>query len=160
MTRLWMQFVLAGRQLRRSPGLAVIAMLTLALGIGSTTAIFSLFDQVMLRALPVSGAQQLVRLHWSGNFSGNMRIFGGDAESYFSYPEYQQLNRQTQIFRGVLGATQATFGLSVEGQNRIADGELVSGNYFRVLGLKPALGRLFTAADETAKDANHAGASQ
>lgn len=81
-----MQFVLAGRQLRRSPGLAVIAMLTLALGIGSTTAIFSLFDQVMLRALPVSGAQQLVRLHWSGNFSGNMRIFAGDVESYFSYP--------------------------------------------------------------------------
>lgn len=142
------------RQLRKSPGFTLTAVLTLALGIGATTAIFSMFDQVLLRMLPVHDPQQLVRMDWHGSFNGSMSDFGGDVGSYYSYPMYVDLRDKNQVFSGMLATVETDFGVSWHNQAADTNGELVSGNYFQVLGLHPALGRLFTQADETAKDAN------
>ncbi len=142
------------RQLRKSPGFAVTAVITLALGIGATTAIFTLFDQVLLRVLPVAQPTQLVRLEWHGSFSGSMSSFGGDIGNYFSWPMYRDLRDRNQVFSGVLATMRARLGLSWNNHAEDADAEIVSGNYFQVLGLNPVAGRLITSADETAKDAN------
>ncbi len=142
------------RQLRKSPGFAATVVITLALGIGANAAIFSLFDQVLLRMLPVENPKELVRFHWSGAFNGSMSSFGGDSFNYFSYPMYKDLREQNQVFSGMLAADKASVGISWHGQAESRDAEIVSGNYFQVLGLRPALGRLFTAQDESAKSAN------
>src|SRR6202034_2491573 len=92
----------AFRPFRKSPGVAVTAVLTLALGIGATTAIFTMFDQVLLRMLPVEKPKELVRLEWHGSFSGSMSVFGGDVGDYFSYPMYRDLRERNQVFSGVL----------------------------------------------------------
>lgn len=144
----------AWRQLRKSPGFAITAVVTLALGIGATTAIFTMFDQVMLRMLPVHRPQELVRLYWHGSFSGAISAFGGDAGDYYSYPMYRDLRDKNQVFSGMLAAVRAGVGVSWHNQAQEESAEIVSGNYFDVLGLRPAAGRLFNAGDETAKDAN------
>jgi putative ABC transport system permease protein len=77
-------------------------VLTLALGIGATTAIFTMFDQVLLRMLPVEKPKELVRLEWHGSFSGSMSSFGGDIGNYFSYPMYRDLRDRNQVFSGVI----------------------------------------------------------
>lgn len=142
------------RQLRKSPGFAVTAIVTLALGIGATTAIFTMFDQVLLRVLPVEKPQELVRLRWHGSFSGSMSAFGGDSGDYYSYPMYKDLRDKNQVFSGMLAAMRTDVGVAWRDQAEDERAELVSGNYFQVLGLRPALGRLFTSADETQKSAN------
>ena len=144
----------AWRQLKKSPGFALIAVLTLALGIGAATAIFTLFDQVLLRVLPVADPQQLVSMDWHGSFSGSISIFGGDIGDYYSYPMYRDLRDRNQVFSGTLAAVRANVGLNWQNQAESEDAEVVSGNYFQVLGLRPFAGRLFTGADETAKNAN------
>ncbi len=145
------------RQLRKSPGFTITVVLTLALGIGANAAVFTLFDQVLLRMLPVQRPQELVRFEWNGAFNGSMSSFGGDSEghlNYFSYPMYKDIRDQNQVFSGVLATDKAQVGLSWHNQAENNDGEIVSGNYFQLLGLKPAVGRLFTPEDDTAKDAN------
>ena len=142
------------RQLRKSPGFALTAIVTLALGIGANTAVFTLFDQALLRMLPVHRPQELVRFHWKGTFRGSMSSFGGDSHNYFSYPMYKDLRDQNQVFSGVLASDKCSVGLSWHNQAENEHAEVVSGNYFQVLGLAPALGRLFTQQDDTAKDAN------
>jgi predicted permease len=146
------------RQLLKSPGFTVTVVLTLALGIGANAAIFTLFDQVLLRMLPVQNPKELVRLDWSGAFSGSMSSFGGDVlpdrHSYFSYPMYKDLRDQNKVFQGVLVADKTQLGISWHNEAESRDGEIVSGNYFELLGVKPAAGRLFTPQDETAKNAN------
>jgi predicted permease len=144
----------AWRQLAKSPGFALTAIVTLALGIGATTAIFSLFDQVLLRMLPVVQPKELVRLEWHGSFSGSMSAFGGGVGSYFSYPAYKDLRDRNQVFSGVLATMRTNVGLSWNNQAENEHAEVVNGNYFQLLGLKPAAGRLFNASDETAKNAN------
>ncbi|HEY1809102.1 MAG TPA: ABC transporter permease [Acidobacteriaceae bacterium] len=144
----------AWRKLRRSPAFTLTAVITLALGIGATTAIFTMFDQVLLRMLPVEKPQELVRFHWKGSFSGNMSSFGGDEGNYFSYPMYRDLRDRNQVFSGMLAADRTNVGLEWQNQAKDVHAELVSGNYFQVLGLRPAAGRLFTGADETANAAN------
>jgi putative ABC transport system permease protein len=142
------------RQLRKSPGFAVTAIVTLALGIAATTAIFTLFDQVLLRVLPVEQPQQLVRMDWHGSFSGSISDFGGDVGNYYSYPMYKDLRDRNQVFSGMLAAVRSSVGVSWQNQAQDEDAEVVSGNYFQVLGLRPFAGRLFASSDETAKDAN------
>jgi putative ABC transport system permease protein len=142
------------RQLRKSPGFALTVVLTLALGIGANAAIFTLFDQVLLRMLPVERPKELVRFEWTGGFSGSGSSFGGDLTNYFSYPMYKDLRDQNQVFAGVLAADRTNVGISWHNQAEDKAAELVSGNYFDLLGLKPVLGRLMTAQDETAKNAN------
>ncbi|HKO14351.1 MAG TPA: ABC transporter permease [Acidobacteriaceae bacterium] len=142
------------RQLRKSPGFAVTAVVTLALGIGATTAIFTLFDQVLLRILPVEKPQELVRMEWHGSFSGSMSAFGGEMGDYYSYPMYKDLRDRNQVFSGMLATMRTSVGVSWHDAAEVEEAEVVSGNYFQVLGLRPAVGRLFTAADETQKNAN------
>jgi putative ABC transport system permease protein len=142
------------RQLTRSPGFAATVIITLALGIGANSAIFTIFDQVMLRMLPVREPKQLVRFEWSGDFSGSGSSFGGDITNYFSYPMYKNLRDRNAVFSGVLAADRTNVGVSWHDQAETQDAELVSGNYFEVLGLRPAAGRLIAPSDDTAKDAN------
>ncbi len=145
------------RQLRKSPGFTITVVLTLALGIGANAAIFTLFDQALLRMLPVEKPKELVRFTWTGDFGGSMSSFGGDSpnhHNYFSYPMYKDLRDQNQVFQGMLAADKTQLGVSWRNQAESKDAEIVSANYFQVLGLKPALGRLFTPQDETGKNAN------
>jgi len=143
------------RQLRRSPGFAAAAVLTLALGIGANTAVFSLLDQALLRSLPVRDPASLVILEgtgkaWEGHFSSH----GGDHEAYFSVPMYRNLQDQNRAFSGLIASAPADIGVAHAGHSEAARAELVSGNYFSVLGVQPALGRVFTEADDTAPGAN------
>jgi len=123
----------AMRQLRKSPGFTITVVLTLALGIGANAAIFTLFDQVLLRMLPVENPNELVRLEWSGAFSGSMSAFGGNSEghnNYFSYPMYKDLRDKNQVFQGILVADKGQVGVSWHDQAESKDAEIVSGNYF------------------------------
>jgi predicted permease len=142
------------RQLRKSPAFTVTVVVTLALGIGANAAVFTLFDQVLLRMLPVERPQELARFVWTGGFSGSASSFGGDMHNYFSYPMYKDLRDNNQVFAGMLAADRASVGVSWRNQAENKDAEIVSGNYFQLLGLKPAVGRLFTQQDDTTKNAN------
>jgi putative ABC transport system permease protein len=138
------------RQLKKSPGFALTALLTLALGIGANTAIFSLLDQALLRSLPVRDPQQLVLLEatpyeiWNGSTSVN----GGDEKAYFSYPMYKDLRDQNKVFDGLIAMVQAQAGIEWKQQSALVNAELVSGNYFDVLGVQPAVGRLLVQQDD------------
>ncbi len=155
MTTLWQNLRYALRQLRRSPGFAVTAVLTLALGVGANTAIFSLLDQALLRSLPVRDPQQLVVLKgtgtaWQGRTSGH----GGDRQMLFSYPMYRDLRDKGKPFTGLIATTTAHVGLSSHGNASIEDAEIVTGSYFQVLGVQPALGRLLADTDDATSGVN------
>src|SRR5580704_997749 len=145
------------RQLRKSPGFTVTALLTLALGIGASTAIFTLFDQALLRSLPVKNPQELVLLRFSGDNVGHVHEQGGDHEGahpYFSYPMYRDLRDKTSVFDGLIATAAASAGVSWHNSAEAVPTEIVTGNYFDVLGVRPAVGRLFASSDETAPGAN------
>ena len=142
------------RQLAKSPGFTFTVVLTLALGIGATAAIFTLFDQVLLRMLPVEEPKQLVRFEWTGGFNGSASSFGGGIPNYFSYPMYKDLRDKNQVFSGILAADRTSVGVNWNNQAENSEAEVVTGNYFDLLGLEPALGRLLTQQDDTAKNAN------
>ena len=142
------------RQLRKSPGFTITVVLTLALGIGANAAVFTLFDQALLRMLPVERPKELVRFEWTGGFSGSASSFGGDSDNYFSYPMYKDLRDQNRVFSGMIAADEANVGVSWHNQAESKDAEVVTGNYFQLLGLKPAVGRLLNQQDDTARNAN------
>jgi predicted permease len=135
------------RTLLKNPGFTVVAVLTLALGLGANTAIFSLTDQILLRLLPVEKPEELVVLRSPGPKSG--RVWSdGDAAASLSYPLYKELVDKNNVFSGLLARFAISLSVAGEGQTERAEGELVSGNYFDVLGVRPALGRLFTSDDD------------
>lgn len=142
------------RQLRKAPGFTLTVVVTLALGIGANAAVFTLFDEVLLRMLPVSHPEQLVRFHWKGSFRGSMSSFGGDQGNYFSYPMYRDMRSQNQAFSDMIASIRTSAGISWHNQAESEDIEVVTGNYFNMLGLRPAVGRLLTQQDDTAKNAN------
>jgi predicted permease len=157
MTSIWNDLRYALRQLRKSPAFTITVIVTLALGIGANAAVFTLFDQVLLRMLPVQRPKELVRFVWTGGFSGSMSSFGGDSVghyNYFSYPMYRDLRDHNQVFQGILASDEAIVGISWHNQAENVNAEVVSGNYFQLLGLRPVLGRLLTQQDDTAKNAN------
>lgn len=154
MNSITQDLLFAWRQLRKSPGFTITVIVTLALGIGANAAVFTLFDQVLLRMLPVQRPTELVRFEWSGSFQGSMSSFGGDTDNYFSYPMYKDLRDRNQVFQGILSAEKAQIAVSWHNEAENTDTEVVSGNYFQLLGVKPAFGRLFTQLDDTAKNAN------
>lgn len=135
------------RGLSRSPLFAAVAIVSLALGIGVNTAIFSLLDQVLLRTLPVPNPHELVYLYHPGPVQGSSSTDERDSPS-FSYPMFRDLQKAQTPFTG-LGASRGTF-VSLSYQNNAAHGRarMVSGNYFDVLGVKAALGRVFTEEDD------------
>ena len=135
------------RTLIKNPGFTVIAVLTLALGLGANTAIFSLTDQILLRLLPVEKPKELVVLRSPGPKQG--RVWSdGDGAAPFSYPLYKEVRDNNNVFSGLLARFAVSLSVSGEGQTERANGELVSGNYFEVLGVHPALGRLFNQDDD------------
>jgi putative ABC transport system permease protein len=130
------------RMMGRSPGFTIVAVLTLALGIGANTAIFSLVDAVMLRMLPVQHPEELVQV-----VSGN----GGSSdatESWLTNAIWEALRDRQNIFSGAFAWSRMQFDLARGGEARIADGIYVSGDYFRTLGVRPAAGRLLTTSDD------------
>jgi putative ABC transport system permease protein len=142
------------RMLRKSPGFAAVAVITLALGIGANTAIFTLFDQVLLRRLPVRNPEQLVQLQSSGADTGRLSARGGSRGAYFSYPMYHDLRDQNAVFSGMLATFATQVGVQWHNQPELANTELVSGNYFDVLGVSPAEGRLLSQADDVTQNAS------
>src|SRR5215472_1304472 len=136
------------RQMRKAPVFTAVAVLTLALGIGANTAVFTLLDQALLRTLPVSHPKQLVRLHWTGDAPGHFNSYGGDDNDYFSYPMYRDLRSMNTVFQDVIANDQQNVAISWKNKPDMAGAELVSGNYFEGLGVRPALGRLIVPSDE------------
>ena len=136
------------RQMRKAPIFTIVAVLTLALGIGANTAVFTLLDQALLRSLPVSHPEQLVRLSWTGEAPGHFNTYGGDDTNYFSYPMYRDLRDNNPVLQAVIANDQQNVAVSWNNKPDMAGCELVSGNYFEALGVLPALGRLIGPPDE------------
>ena len=143
------------RQIRRSPGFALTAVITLALGVGANTAIFSLLDQALLQSLPVRDPQQLVVLSGTGSaWEGHASNHGGGVDKSFSYPMFRNLRDHGAPFAGLIATAPASVGVTLNRASDLVDAEIVSGNYFNVLGVNPSQGRLLTSSDDTAPGAN------
>jgi predicted permease len=140
------------RQLRKSPGFTLVAMTILALGIGANTAIYSLLDQVLLRSLPVKDPDRLVMLQFEGSDSGHVSSWGGDDHLYFSYPMYRDLRDRNTVFDGMIARTPAQVGVQYHNESKLAMAELVTGNYFDVLGVRPAAGRVLSQNDDEVQE--------
>jgi predicted permease len=144
------------RQLRKSPGFSAVAVLTLALGIGANTAIFTVVNALLLKMLPVSQPEQLVVV---GNPSmTNSTSNGTPRTDIFSYPLYRELRDHNAVFTGLCAAASENNIELDAGQGKTSvekiRGRIVSGNYFTVLGLQPSAGRLLSAADDTVENSN------
>jgi predicted permease len=147
----------AFRLLRRSPMFTVVAVFSLAVGIGSATAVFSLADAVLLRKLPVAKPDELVILRWrstsrmpmpslSGNWNSDR---SGQSSTSFSLPTFDALRRARPAGARVFGfAGYMSLAIAIDGPPEIGQGQAVSGNYFDTLGLVPAAGRLLTESDD------------
>ena len=142
-------FTLALRMLRKTPFVTAVAVASLALGIGANAAIYSIFDQLLLQQLPVSDPQQLVNFSAPGPKPGSTNCNqAGSCDDVFSYPMYRDLARLQTGFSGLAGHVQFGGNLAVDGEAMTVDGMYVTGSYFGVLGLAPALGRVIQPADD------------
>lgn len=141
---------LALRALFKAPFVTIVAIVSLALGIGANAAIYSLFDQMLLRPLPVRDPGRLVSLSAPGPKPGSQSCNqAGDCDAVFSYPMFRDLQRVQDVFTGLAGHRGFGANLALRGQTPLsADAMLVSGSYFPVLGVTPAVGRLFTPDDD------------
>jgi putative ABC transport system permease protein len=149
----WMQDVrYALRQLLKAPGFTLTAVATLALGIGANTAIFTVFNQVLLRTLPVEKPGELMRLSFIGSDMGHVSAFGGTDLDFFSYPMYRDLRDRNTVFSGLIADDETQVGAVWKSQPELLSAEIVSGNYFDVLGVKPAAGRLLFSSDDVVKE--------
>lgn len=159
---LWQDLRYGLRMLRNSPGFAAVAVLMLALGIGANTAIFSLINAVMLRALPVERPSELVLLRWSahkapritgymssGDCISNLRAAANPTGCSFSEPMFREI-RKANEFSGVAAfANSGPLSLTGNGPASMISGQLVSGDFFHTLGLKPAAGRILELSDDS-----------
>jgi hypothetical protein len=140
------------RQLGRTPAFTAVAILTLALGIGANSAIFSVMNSLLLRYLPAHDPARLVYLHTTGNPSGSSQTGHGD--SSLTMPIFEQFRKQKEAFADVvayvpLGIGKIAVRYGKEPQEAAA--EMVSGNFFSMLGVLPSRGRTFTIQDEAAQ---------
>ena len=139
----WSEIRYALRALAKSPVFAAVAVLSLAMGIGANTAVFSMLDHVLLRMLPVQNPEELAQLSEVGdNYGSNTGM------NSLSYPIYEDFRDQNQVFSAILCSHQSLVSVSYAGRNERASGELVSGTYFPALGVRPALGRLFSSEED------------
>jgi predicted permease len=143
---MWNDLRFGLRTLRRSPVFTAVAVLSLALGIGANTSIFSLLSQVMFRLLPVAEPERLVVFHTEDQREGTSS--SDNHEAVFSYPMYRDLRDRNQVFEGVIARSSAAVAFSYGGQTERARAEVVSGNFFEGLGVRAALGRVFTPDDD------------
>src|SRR5882672_1246110 len=134
----------SARSFLRNPSFTATAVLSLALGIGATTALYSLIDQIALRALPIDHPERLVLFNWNGEQLAE--TFGSD--NLMSYPICRDLQEQKQFFDGVFCRAATTVNFSTGGEPLLTPAELVSGTYFSILGVSPALGRLLLIDDD------------
>ncbi|HEY4099697.1 MAG TPA: ABC transporter permease [Gemmatimonadales bacterium] len=142
-------FRYAFRTLRKSPAFTSIVVLTIALGIGANAAIFSVFDQFLLRPVPVRDPGGLVNFARVGVTTGYQSCGqAGDCNQVFDYPLFRDLQRAQTGFTGIAAHVLFDANFSARGHALTGDGVLVSGNYFAVLGLHPALGRLLDTTDD------------
>lgn len=134
---------LALRGLGRSPLFASVAVLSLALGIGANTAIYTLIDQILLRRLPVTDPEQLVMLYQQGAHAGSNM-----GPRMHSYPMYREFQQRAEPLSEVLARRIVETSVTVDGQTERLTGEMVSGNYFTMLGVPAAVGRVFSSRED------------
>src|SRR5580658_3749239 len=131
------------RMLQKSPLFTSVAIASLALGLGANTAIFTVLDQALLRPLPVKNPRELVLITSPG---ANRGSFNGDnSDRLFSRPEYLDLRDRNQVFSGLIARAPVSANLVYQGSSEAVTVELVTGNFFDVLGVRPQLGRLLSA---------------
>ena len=147
MTSLFQDLRYALRSFAKSPGFSSIAVVTLALGIGANAAIFALVDRVLLRLLPVRDPRALVLMRSPGPSQGHTWSDGDDGAS-FSAPMYRALRDRNTTFDGLLAEFPFAVSIAARAETERAAGELVSGNYFQVLGVPPAIGRVLNPDDD------------
>ncbi len=141
MSGLYQDLRYAIRMLRKNPGFTLVVVSSLALGLGANAAMFSLTDRVLLQRLPVTNPDQLAVL-------GTRMPGDPEADSSFSYPMYRDLRDRNEVFSGVIARGGAQMNVSYGDQTTRVGAELVSGNYFDVLGVRPFAGRLLTQNDD------------
>ena len=132
------------RGLLRDRGFALAALLSIGLGVGANSAIFSLVDQALFRLLPVSEPERLVLLDWRGTFIG----YGWGTSNLMSFPFYRQVRAENEVFDGVFGRHPTFVNLAVGNTPEPVSAEIVTGSYFAVLGVRPFLGRLIADSDD------------
>jgi predicted permease len=154
METLWHDVRYGLRMLAKSSGFTAVAVLTLALGIGANTGIFSVMSQVLLQRLPVPHPEQLVLLYSPGPKHGHISSDEESGDESFSYPMYSDLRDHNTVFAGLAAKDNFPVSVAFHGQTERADAEVVSGNYFETLGVRPALGRLLLPSDTLAKGSN------
>jgi macrolide transport system ATP-binding/permease protein len=130
----------AARWLRRSPAFTAVAVLSLAVGIGFNTALFSVLDAILFRPLPVHAPERLVEVYTSGS--------DGDTYATTSYPDFLDLQAQNSVFSDMVGYSAMMAALNLPDRSRLALGEVVTGNYFQVLGVGAAVGRTLLPEDD------------
>jgi predicted permease len=134
------------RLLRKNPGFTAVVIIALALGIGANTALFSLFNQVLIRSLPVANPGELVIVGTTNGLA--------EADMTFSYPAYREFRDKNTAFTGVLAQAGLELNVGYEGQSEKAFGQTVSGNYFTTLGVRPWIGRLLGPEDDQTSGAH------
>ncbi len=134
---------LAIRGLLRSPLFSIVAVLSLGLGIGANTAIFTLIDQILLRKLPVTSPEELVMLYQEGPHSGSNM-----GSRQHSYPIYREYQKRAEPLAEVIARRLIATSVSIDNTTERLDAEMVSGNYFTMLGVKPAVGRVFSSQED------------
>lgn len=154
METLWQDIRYGFRMLLKDAGFTLVAVLTLGLGIGANSGIFSVMSQVLLERLPVPRPSELVLLYAPGPRRGHVSSDEGDGSESFSYPMYRDLRDRMDVFAGL--AAKADFPVSVtyQGNTERAASDIVSGNYFETLGVRSALGRLLLPSDTVAEGGN------
>jgi len=145
---MWQDLHYGARTLLKKPGFTLLVVVTLALGVGANTAIFSLLYQVLMRSLPVREPGQLVVLASPGPRQGMVSSDTRDGAEAFSHPMYRDLRERNEVFSGVLARYSIPLNVASRGQTERTGGELVSGNYFEVLGVAAALGRTLLPEDD------------
>jgi putative ABC transport system permease protein len=153
-TTIWNDLRYAFRQLRKSPGFALTAVLTLALGIGVNAAVFTVFSKVLLHTMPVQKPGELVMLEAHSQYdTGSLSTEGGDFHLYFSYPAYKYLHDNNRTLEDLAADVPGSANLVTAKDADRVNMHLVTGNYFSVMRLRPVLGRLLRPSD----DVFHAG---
>ena len=147
MKTFWQDLRFGGRMLRKNPGFTIVAVLSLALGIGANAAIFQLLNAVRLRSLPVRDPHELAEIRIP-DMTGARGSFNSRYNAVTN-PIWEQIRDRQQSFSGVFAWGQQTFNLAQGGEVRPAKALWVSGEFFNTLGVTPVAGRLFNAADDT-----------
>ena len=161
MLTLWQDLKFGIRMLAKNPGFTVVAVLTLTLGIGANTALFSVVNSVLIRSLPVRDPQQLVFLT-NPDAQGMEQGFGDGDRDFLTYPEFQELSHNNQVLSGLAASASEggpKLSVGIDNEQQSSEGapariSLVTGSYFSVLGVDPILGRAFTSDVDAVRDAN------